>query len=268
MAGARQKRAGIAEGNAVNETCCRRIQYGFVERFCDSRGFEMTRLVAVFMSFFLLLGCGEAVEKGGEARILMMGDSLLAWNQTSGSSVSHVLEDLTKQEIIDRSVVGARIFYPLPVSGALGLSIPAQYREGPWDWVILNGGGNDLWMSCGCSRCDALISRMISEDGTSGKLVEMAQDYMKRGAKVLFVGYLHSPGFSGGFENCADDGAAFEARVANFSKKNKGFFYVPLHDLVPHGDESFHDSDKVHPSRKGSAHIAARIAPVLQKYSN
>jgi acyl-CoA thioesterase-1 len=36
--------------------------------------------------------------------------------------------------------------------------------------------------------------------------------------------------------------------------------------LVPHGDRSFHASDMIHPSAKGSAAAAQRIARVIAKH--
>nr|WP_322867778.1 SGNH/GDSL hydrolase family protein [Aquicoccus sp. G2-2]MEA1115105.1 SGNH/GDSL hydrolase family protein [Aquicoccus sp. G2-2] len=106
-----------------------------------------------------------------EPRILIMGDSLLASHSISGRSIGDVLERLLHEPVKDRSVVGARMLYFLPVTGALGLSIPKQWRKAKWDWVILNGGGNDLWLGCGCQDhdCDHKMNRLIAKSGRRGR---------------------------------------------------------------------------------------------------
>ncbi|MEE4189044.1 MAG: SGNH/GDSL hydrolase family protein, partial [Roseobacter sp.] len=120
-----------------------------------------------------LAGCTEAVPRDNTARILAMGDSMLAWHGGARAAVADNMEAILGEPVIDRSVIGARIFYHLPVSGALGMNISQQYRPGNWDWVVMNGGGNDLWFGCGCTRCDRKIARMISPDGQSGSVPEL-----------------------------------------------------------------------------------------------
>jgi lysophospholipase L1-like esterase len=41
-------------------------------------------------------------------------------------------------------------------------------------------------------------------------------------------------------------------------------FFLPMSDLVPNGDRSYHALDLVHPSAKGSAAIGARIAGMIR----
>jgi acyl-CoA thioesterase I len=40
--------------------------------------------------------------------------------------------------------------------------------------------------------------------------------------------------------------------------------FVPMSDLVPDGDPSLHQQDLIHPSPKGSAAIAARLAAAIR----
>ena len=141
----------------------------------------------------LLAGCTEAVPRDNSARILAMGDSMLAWHGASRAAVSHNMEDILGEPVIDRSVVGARIFYHLPVSGALGMNISQQYVPGNWDWVVMNGGGNDLWFGCGCTRCDRKLTRMITSDGQGGSVPDLVRQIRASGARVIYVGYLRSP---------------------------------------------------------------------------
>ena len=192
-----------------------------------------------------------------------MGDSMLAWNAAAGGSVADVLETTLGEPVIDRSVSGAQVLYALPISGALGLNIPQQYRNGAWDWVVLNGGGNDLWLGCGCSKCDRRMQRMISENGRSGAIPELVARIRKSGARVIYVGYLRSPGRGSPIDHCREDGARLEDRLSIMAQRDKGVTFVSLKDLVPDRDLSFHDIDRIHPSTKGSAAIAARVAAVI-----
>lgn len=221
---------------------------------------QLTWMIALLLG---LVGCGEDVTRNDPARILMMGDSMLATHHGSGNSVSHSVERHLGEQVIDRSVLGARMIYALPISGAAGLNIPKQYRPGRWDWVIINGGGNDLWLGCGCFACAGKMNRLISEDGRSGVIPGLVSQARQGGAKVLYVGYLRSPGVGSPIENCKDEGQELESRVQTLSQLDAGIEFLSLADLVPHGDRSYHAIDMIHPSVKASAEIGKRIADII-----
>ncbi|MEP2642293.1 SGNH/GDSL hydrolase family protein [Roseobacter sp.] len=211
----------------------------------------------------LLSACGEAVTRGESPRILAMGDSMMAWHAGSDEGIADGVEQMLQQQVIDRSVVGARVLYHLPITGAMGLNISKQYVPGQWDWVIVNGGGNDLWLGCGCIRCDGKINRMISADGQSGKIAAMVQNIRQSGARVIYVGYLRSPGVGSIIEHCRSEGNELERRIGRMAQADSGVHFVSLQGLVPHGDRSFHGGDRIHPSKKGSDAIARRIVDVI-----
>lgn len=218
-----------------------------------------------FVAALFLSGCTEVPSTKAEkpARILAMGDSMLAWNSAGRGSVSHSVEKHLGEAVIDRSVSGARILYALPVSGSLGLRISSQFLEGDWDWVILNGGGNDLWLGCGCNRCDHQIERLISQDATKGHVPALVRKIRQTKAKVIYLGYLRTPGRESPIEACTEIGDTFENRLSQMAKRDSGVFFVSNRDLVPYGDLSFHSLDRIHPSAKGSFAIGARAARVI-----
>lgn len=197
-------------------------------------------------------------------RILVIGDSLLASHKVSGRSVGHYLESYLGTTVKDRSILGARMIYNLPVSGAIGLSIPAQYRDETWDVVIVNGGGNDFWMGCACRRCDRKMNKLISTSGTRGAVPKLLARIHKTGARVIYIGYLRSPGITTPIEACKDEGDAFETRIATLAGKVPGIEFLSLQDLVPHGDHSWLALDGVHPSVKASREIARRLAEMIK----
>ena len=188
---------------------------------------------------------------------------MMAVHGLSGNSVSHAVERRLGESVIDRSVSGARFLYALPISGAAGLNITKQYRPGNWDWVVMNGGGNDLLLGCGCGPCRGKINRLISEYGTRGVIPAFVSKMRQNGANVLFVGYMRTPGVTSPVEHCVDEGAEMDARVARLAALDRGVHFMSLQDLVPSGDRSFHALDLIHPSTKGSDAIAARIAKVI-----
>ncbi len=220
-------------------------------------------LVALFFMTFGLSACTEAPDSQNPARILTMGDSMLAWNELSGQSVSHIVERSLNEPVVDRTVRGAKINHVLPISGAMGMRIEKQYTEGNWDWIILNGGGNDLWLGCGCIKCDGVINSMISADGRSGKIPAMVAKLRETNARVIFVGYLRSPGVGSPIEHCKDDGDVLESRIAKMAQMDDGFYYVTLKDMVPHGSTSYHTIDMIHPSILASQEIGKRVAKVV-----
>ncbi len=223
------------------------------------------RLLMGLFSLFALFGCVEPVEQGsaGSTRILAIGDSMLAWNATSRNSVSHVVERALDEEVLDRSVSGARMLYSLPISGALGLRISSQYVSGDWDWVIVNGGGNDLWLGCGCGKCARQMARMISANGDIGEIPKFIGQIRQSGAKVIYLGYLRTPGRDSPIDHCAEVGDRFESRLEAMASRDPGVFFLSNRDLVPFGDLSFHSLDRIHPSIKGSAAIGARVAQTI-----
>lgn len=224
------------------------------------------RLAASLVILVSLAACGETVSQGESTRFLVMGDSLLASNTLSQYSVSQRLEELTGEQVIDRSVVGASVLHSLPISAAAGLSISQQYRRGNWDWIILNGGGNDLWLGCGCMRCDSTMERLISSDGKTGEIVNLVSGLRGTGARIIYIGYLRSPGMGSPIEHCRDEGNELESRIARFAQSREGVYFLSLRDLVPPGDRSFHAPDMIHPSRKASDHIARSVYEIIQSY--
>ena len=220
----------------------------------------------------LLAGCGETlpepnaevVTRASPLKILAMGDSMLAWHRGSGFAISDELERQLGTPVVDRSVTAARYNYLLPISGALGLNISKQYRDGEWDWVVLNGGGNDLWLGCGCVACDSTLDKLISSEATKGKIPELVSRIRSGGARVIYLGYIHSPGSFSIVDHCKDEALEFESRLKQLSEKHRGFYFLRLSNLVPKGDRSFHSVDMIHPSVKASKIIGKLIADIIR----
>lgn len=217
------------------------------------------------MLMFLLAACQERPTVHSKARILTIGDSLTAWNSSTKGSIPHVIEAQLGESAVDRSVRGARLIYKLPVSGSAGLNISKQYTKGDWDWVIVNGGGNDLLLGCGCNKCNARIDRMISEDGHRGVIPKLLTRIRASGARVNYFGYMRSPGINTMIEHCKDEADEFENRISNLAERDDGIIFASMRTVVPHGDTSYFDADRIHPSPRASAAIGKRIAKIIKQ---
>ncbi len=192
-----------------------------------------------------------------------MGDSLMAWHGSSGRSISHVMSRALNEPVQNNAVSGARIIYSFPVSGALGLRISNQLTGDSWDWVVLNGGGNDLWWGCGCGRCERRLNQMISSDGSDGHIPDLIADLQRRGARVVYVGYLRHPGNVSLVSNCKAAGDQLDSRIAKLASIQADVYFLSNADRVPYGDRSYHAADMIHPSLKASAEIGRDIARLI-----
>lgn len=225
------------------------------------------RFIRIVLSLFLFLALPPmAIAEQKPVRILAMGDSLMAWHNITGQSIAHSVSKNLNEPVINHAIGGARILYGLPISGAMGMKIANQYRKGDWDWVVLNGGGNDIWFGCGCQPCEQKMNRMISEDGKSGAIPKLVSKITKNGAKVVYVGYLRSPGVGSIIDACRDEGDEFEARIEEMAKRNKNVHFLSIAKMVPHGDRSYHGIDMIHPSVKASTEIGRRVAAIIRKH--
>ncbi len=222
-------------------------------------------LKVIFAILVLAVGMTDLWAQERDPRILFMGDSLLAIHSITGRSVADATEDALGEPVRDNSVLGARILYGLPLSGAMGLNIAKQYRKGNWEWIVVNGGGNDLWLGCGCNRCERRMERMISARADGGKIPAMVNRLRKTGAQVLYLGYLRSPGMNSPIEGCKDEGDELERRLAMLAARDPGMMFLSLADLVPPGDRSWFGVDMIHPSVKASRAIGQMVAQTIMQ---
>ena len=223
----------------------------------------MLRLLFGFACLFLVLGCGEQAPRGGSSRILLLGDSMFASNKGTDGGVADAIEAALGLEVIDRSVPGARYSHALPVSGSAGMNLTAQFKPGPWEVIVVNGGGNDLLFGCGCGRCEGVLDRLISSDGRRGTIPSYVAELRKTGAQVVYAGYMRNPGTSTPIKGCGPAGNELDRRLGELDKLEPGMVFLPMSDLVPYGSLSYHQIDRIHPSRTGSREIGLRIARLI-----
>ncbi|KIC43315.1 hypothetical protein RA27_08540 [Ruegeria sp. ANG-R] len=225
----------------------------------------MHRLLVLLGCLGLLSCCQEMPANAPDARIIAVGDSLLAWNATSGNSIPDVVERSIGEPVLDRSASAAWLRTGFGVDGSPESGVQAQFVPGEWDWAIVNGGGNDLMLGCGCIRCGGVISTMISEDGQRGQVPDFLRRIRDGGTQVIYVGYLRSPGLITPIEHCKDEGDEFEARITRLAQMEDGITFVSVQDVAHPGDASYFSFDLIHPSRKSSRIIGERIAQIIKQ---
>ena len=222
----------------------------------------MRILAILLLCFFPPSRVAEAPPSG---RILMVGDSMFAWNKLKGSGVGRELQKALGRKVVDRSRSGAHMTVAKSRSGDPRTEIVSQYRAGPWSWVVINGGANDLLFECGCGRCARVLEDMLTPDLRNGAIAGLIEAAIEDGAKVMLVGY-HA-GRSGGhlFSGCRQDVTELVARQRRIAKARPEVYFVSARDALDSRNPAHFALDRVHPSSLGSKLIAQEIADGIRK---
>ena len=103
-------------------------------------------IILVFFTYFC--GC-EDVDRGSikNAKILAIGDSIFEWHIWNQHSVPEQLGRELGISVYNNAISGSLITEETPTG------IRNQYIEGDWEWVVMDGGGNDLNILCQCDKC-------------------------------------------------------------------------------------------------------------------
>lgn len=212
---------------------------------------------------WLLLGCirgrcDELDALADDGDLLAIGDSVLAWNHRYCQSVpDHVALNLGRA-VDNRAVNGAR-------ARGGDAPIPDQYEAGDWDWVLVDGGANDLNGGCDCDGCETTLDGLVAEDLADGVMVELVDRIVADGARVVLMGYYPVPdGAWYGFDDCTDEIDALDARYAALAESRDGVeFFEPGDVMDPERTPKFYAFDDVHPGADGAAALGAAIAAVI-----
>ena len=191
-------------------------------------------------------------------RVLAIGDSLLAWHKWTGRDVPAVMGDLLGAKVVNASVAGARFSDDSMLRRSAGFEVRAQFRNGSWDIVLINGGANDFLGDCNCGACDSVLDSLISSELT-GEVPSFVTDVLRTDTQVLWMGYYASARL-GPFEGCRPFLEEYDARVARLAAQTPGMQFVDSEDVVTPNDASLFAFDGIHPSAKGARLIGAYLA--------
>jgi acyl-CoA thioesterase-1 len=190
-----------------------------------------------------------------DADVIVVGDSILAWHGRSGRSIPDVVARSTGLTISDVSISGA---------GFLGSQgIPTQYIASDWDWVIVNGGGNDLALGCQTPNGQRVLDALISADGSRGAMPAFVNQVAMQGAQVIVLGYYPVSDLGGTFAPCSAVLDELAARQSRLAASNPDVIFVDSGQVIGVGDEAAYAADLVHPSPRGAALIGTLVGSVI-----
>jgi hypothetical protein len=224
----------------------------------------MRSLIIVCLT--LCLGCGsdEAEQSDGpeipdDATIIVIGDSVMAWNAEEEASIPDVIGEELDRVVYNAAVSGAYITDE--IEGEEGMDIREQYVDNAWEWLVLDGGANDFNDECGCTACADILDEIISADGQSGVLPEFVQGVVDQGLRVVVWGYYNVPDSAEyGFAECNELIDDYSERQALLADGNANVWFVDGREAVDSSDLDNYDDDHVHPSPQGSQRIGEAIA--------
>ena len=205
--------------------------------------------------------CPVYEDFSGDDTILAIGDSVFAWRMRSCETVPDVAAITLGRTLRHKAVNGARI------TGGDD-PIVEQFEEGEWDWVLLDGGGNDLKNECECGvDCSPVLDTLVSEDGTRGEIPELVDRIVAGGSRVALYGYfrIDERAFYG-FGECLEELDVLHARQQKVASQRDGVFFIDAREVVsPEHDPDAYAFDNLHPSAEGARIVGAFIAKKIKE---
>ena len=212
------------------------------------------RLVWILILAFV----GAGVQAAEPVRVLAMGDSILAWQKWTGRDIPSVYGLLTGAIVENEAQPGARFTNGSGVGRALGFDVRAQYRDGPWDLVLMNGGANDFLADCGCRACDPVLDGLIRAD-LGGEVPGFVRGLLRAGHEVVWLGYYASAR-SGQFAGCRPYLVEYDARMARLAAATPGLTFVDAEAALDPEERGHFAIDGIHPSPEGARLVAGLLA--------
>lgn len=205
----------------------------------------------------LLSACGLIPEPiDTDADMLIVGDSILAWNRESGRAIGNVIAAETGLRVNNVAISGAEF---------LGFnSIPSQYVSNDWTWVLVDGGGNDLNGNCGTPSEADILDALISADANTGAYVTFADQVAADGATLLIMDYYPVSIQGGPFVPCIPAFDILTDRLTRFADARENVILIETDEVIAPENLAAYDTDLVHPTPLGSALIGTQIADVIR----
>lgn len=202
---------------------------------------------------------------------LVLGDSILAWNSltcqdiTDFASLSPVINSYFKKN----AFIGARLSNPYGIG-----DIRSLYEDGgAWEWVVINGGANDLRMECttntevgeSCDMSDQCWQIVDDLEQEMAQLIEHIQNDGPPETKVVIIGYYPLPeDAQGGFAGCNSYLLDLNSRYASLAHADPDVYFMDTSETMDYElyPERF-TSDLVHPTPTGSEELGKRLVGFL-----
>ncbi|MEO0745230.1 MAG: SGNH/GDSL hydrolase family protein [Pseudomonadota bacterium] len=213
----------------------------------------------ILFSFILLVSSAQA----DTPRVLAVGDSLLAWHKWTDQDIPSVMGQVLGARVENDAVAGARFSNASGLGRMLGFDVRSQYRRGPWDIVLMNGGANDLLNDCNCRACAPIVDGLINAD-LDGEVPRFVAQVLRDGAQVVWMGY-YATARSAQFAGCRPFLVEYDARMARLAAVTQGLTFVDAEDALDPQNRALFALDGIHPSAEGAlrvgTYLANRISP-------
>ncbi|MCO4774211.1 MAG: SGNH/GDSL hydrolase family protein [Deltaproteobacteria bacterium] len=218
------------------------------------------RFLLPALTLLVLTGCDFASDIDDQAYadggLLAIGDSIFDFHRGEGS-IPEVVAEATDLALVDASMGGAML------TGD-DESIADQRVDGSFEWLLMDGGGNDLNDRCACGACEGVMNEVLTADGRGGVIADIVEEATAQGSKVLFMGYPELPdGAEFGFDRCGDELTELNARLATLDAQQDAMWFVSAGDVVGADDLDLFDGDRVHPSPAGSQVMGDYVAETI-----
>ncbi|MBM2575119.1 SGNH/GDSL hydrolase family protein [Jannaschia sp. Os4] len=212
----------------------------------------------------LLTACASTGGGSAGGGLLAVGDSVLAWNGAAG--VPEGVGAALGLPVRDASRSGARVASRGSGITAFVPSVSEQWRAnaGRWDWVLMDGGANDLQGACGTAAERAVLDRLISP-ALTGAIPSLVAEMRATGSRVALMGYY--PGLAGrvtSFTGCTPVLTELDRRLARLAARDAGIVFADSGDVIRPAVRADYAADAVHPSAQGSARIAGVMAGAMR----
>lgn len=217
----------------------------------------MHRLLVPLALTLSLTACDEAPGPIQDGDLIAVGDSIFDFHG-GDQDVPGVVGEALGRSMVNNAIGGTMVT-------AGEDAIPAQYTDGPWSWLVAEGGGNDLNDRCGCGDCAGVLDEIVSEDGTAGAMADFALEVADSGVGVVLMGYPGLPdGAEFGFDRCGEWLPRHSARLAALAGQHERIVFVDAREVADGTDLSLFDGDRVHPSIEGSRAMGEHIAAAIE----
>jgi acyl-CoA thioesterase I len=207
---------------------------------------------------------------GEEASILAVGDSIMAMNGQICQGVAGHAALASNRFVVDHSVGGRRLDHADSDDDIIG-----QYEPGPWEWVVMTGGGNDMIQECGCNveghdeqGCWDTLDSLLDPEAGTGEILDflaMVRADEANAATVLLLGYYDFTEHSmANFDGCNAYLPELNARYEALAAQEDDLVFLStseLMDLDAHPERIWIDG--IHPSVEGSAALGTLVAETI-----
>ena len=225
--------------------------------------FGLSRLPLLSVLLVALQAAACSSDGGGgptTGEVVLIGDSMLAWNRGEGGAIGHVIAAETGLNVADRSISGTRM---LDGDDAIPGQLVAN-SSGKWRWLVMDGGGNDVNDTCACGDCGAVMDQLLSADGSKGAFVDLLDGKATLFDKAIVVGYpTPAANAQHGFDRCHEELKVLRQRWVKLASLRANVWFVNGADAFGPSQTSMYDPDGVHPSIAGSEALGKLVSGTI-----